>query len=201
MSVYFEGLVLGLSLIMALGPQNIFLIRQGTRRNHAVLSASICFCCDVILVCVSITGLQEALLNHPSLQLWMSWFGAVFLLYYGLCALRNGLSKRPGKAALSKEASNRLQIILLSLSFSLLNPHAIIDSLVIIGGGSTQFPEHQTLFLMGVITSSLLWFVSLTATTYFFANTLARTTVWQRIELSSGLLMLFLSVKLVGSQF
>ncbi len=105
--------------------------------------------------------------------------------------MRNGLSKLPGKAALSKEASNRLQIILLALGFSLLNPHAIIDSLVIIGGGSTQFPEHQTLFLMGVITSSLLWFISLTVTTYYFANTLARTTVWQRVELSGGLLMLF----------
>ena len=201
MPVYFEGLVLGLSLIMALGPQNIFLIRQGTKRNHAILSAITCFCCDLILVFASITGLQEVLTHHPSLQIWMSWFGVLFLLYYGICALNKGLSKSSGKAAPLKKTSNRLQIILLALGFSLLNPLAIIDSLVIIGGGSTQFPEHQTLFLMGVITSSLLWFVSLTLTTYYFANTLARTTVWRRVELSSGLLMLFLSIKLAGSQF
>lgn len=201
MPVYFEGLILGLSLIMALGPQNIFLIRQGTKRNHAVLSAIICFFCDVILICASIAGLQEVLTHHPSLQLWMSWLGALFLLYYGLCALKKGLSKSSEKTSVPREASNRLQIILLALGFSLLNPHAIIDSLVIIGGGSTQFPEHQTLFLMGVITSSLLWFISLTCTTHYFANTLARAAVWRRIELSSGFLMLFLSVKLASSQF
>lgn len=201
MPVYFEGLLLGLSLIMALGPQNIFLIRQGTKRNHAVLSALICFFCDIILVCASITGLQEVLTHHPSLQLWMSWFGALFLLYYGLCTLKKGLGKSSEKSSASKEANNKLQIIFLALGFSLLNPHAIIDSLVIIGGGSMQFPEHQILFLMGVITSSLLWFVSLTCTTYYFANILARATVWRRVEVSSGLLMLFLSVKLASSQF
>jgi len=201
MLVYFNGLALGLSLIMALGPQNVFLIRQGARRKHAVLSALVCFCCDVILVCVSVTGLHELIALHPSLQLWMTCFGTAFLLYYGGCALRNGLSRTTVETASQHEVSNRLQIVLLSLGFSLLNPHAIIDSLVIIGGGSAQFPEHQTVFLLGVLTSSLLWFASLTVTTYYFANSLARTTVWRRIELSSGCLMLFLSLKLASRLF
>jgi L-lysine exporter family protein LysE/ArgO len=201
MPVYFNGLLLGLSLIMALGPQNVFLIRQGAKRKHAVLSALICFCCDVILVCASVTGLHEALTKHPSLQTWISWLGALFLLYYGGCALKKGLSRSSQEKSIASEASNRWQIILLAFGFSLLNPHAIIDSLVIIGGGSAQFPEQQMLFLMGVVTSSFLWFVSLTATTHYFANTLARAAVWRRIELSSGLLMLFLSLKLAITQF
>ena len=201
MPVYLNGLMLGLSLIMALGPQNVFLIRQGAKRKHAILSALICFCCDVILVCASVTGLHEVLTRHPSLQTWITWFGAVFLLYYGGCALKKGLSRSTQETKIQNDASNRWQIILLALGFSLLNPHAIIDSLVIIGGGSTQFPEQHVVFLMGVVTSSLLWFVSLTATTHYFANTLARTAVWRRIELSSGLLMLFLSLKLAITQF
>jgi L-lysine exporter family protein LysE/ArgO len=199
MLVYFNGLLLGLSLIMALGPQNVFLIRQGARRKHAVLSAVICFCCDVILVCASVAGLHHALSMHPSLQIWMTWFGVLFLLYYGISALRKGLTPPSSQEDKQVEPGNRLQIVLLALGFSLLNPHAIIDSLVIIGSGSSQFPEHQYLFLMGVITSSLVWFTSLTFTTQYFANTLSRATVWQRIELGSGCLMLFLSVKLALS--
>ncbi|MDP1604955.1 MAG: LysE family transporter [Legionella sp.] len=199
MFVYFNGLLLGLSLIMALGPQNVFLIRQGARRKHALLSAVVCFCCDVILVSASVAGLHHALSLHPSLQIWMTWFGVLFLLYYGVVALKKGLSPATAKDV-SGEPANRLQIILLALGFSLLNPHAIIDSLVIIGSGSSQFPQHQYLFLMGVITSSFLWFASLTFTTQYFASTLTRATVWQRIELGSGFLMLFLCVKLALSQ-
>ncbi|WP_028388859.1 LysE/ArgO family amino acid transporter [Legionella fairfieldensis] len=196
MSVYFNGLLLGLSLIMALGPQNIFLIRQGTKRNHPLLSVVICFCCDVILVWASVAGLHEALKLHPALQTGMTWSGAAFLFYYGLKALKQALNQQTSQTTYEKQRG-RLQIVLLALSFSLLNPQAIIDSLIIIGSGSSQFPDHPLAFLFGVISSSLLWFTSLTFTTHYFAEVLARATIWRRIELVSGLLMLFLSLKLV----
>lgn len=201
MPAYFNGLALGLSLIMALGPQNIFLIRQGTQRKHAILSALVCFFCDIILICASITGLHHTLLRHPALQQWLSWFGVLFLLYYGTCAVRKGLSKPSSATTTRPEVLTRLQIIMLALGFSLLNPHAIIDSLVIIGGGSSLFPEHQYIFLMGVLTSSLLWFSLLTLTAHYFSKVLARAAIWQRIEISSGLLMFFLSFKLAMSLF
>jgi len=83
------------------------------------------------------------------------------------------------------------------MGFSLLNPHAIIDSLVIIGGGSSQYPDQRLFFLMGVITSSLLWFSSLTFTARFFSEVLARNAVWKGIELVSGSLMLSIGLKLM----
>lgn len=199
MLVYLNGLMLGLSLITALGPQNVFLIRQGALRRHAALSAAICFCCDIILICGSVTGLHHVLELHPTLKIWITWFGVAFLLYYGAKALRRGLSKEHRDNTPAQEASSRWQIIMLALGFSLLNPHAIIDSLVIIGGGSSQFPEHQQAFVFGVITSSLFWFSSLTFTTHYFSEVLSRATVWRRIELASGILMLFLSCKLAYS--
>ncbi|MGQ3891764.1 LysE/ArgO family amino acid transporter [Legionella sp. CNM-4043-24] len=200
MPVYFNGLLLGLSLIMALGPQNIFLIRQGARRQHALLSASICFFCDVILICGSIAGLNQALEHHPGLKIWITWLGALFLLYYGCSTLRNCFRKISVDSTAVDEATNRVKIVLLALGFSLLNPHAIIDSLIIIGGGSSQFPGHEQAFLMGVLTASLLWFSSLTFTTHYFSDTLSRATVWRRIELLSGCLMVFLGFKLGLSQ-
>ena len=196
MFVYFNGLILGLSLIIALGPQNVFLIKQGARKNHPYLSAVVCFFCDLILICASITGLHELLLLHPMLQVWMMLFGCVFLLYYAIKALRNAFYASERTAEHTLQPHNKMQIMLLALGFSLLNPHAIIDSLVIIGGGSSAYPDHELLFLMGVITSSFLWFSSLTFTAKHFADVLARTSVWKGIELTSGLLMTVIGVKL-----
>lgn len=196
MLVYLNGLLLGLSLIMALGPQNIFLIKQGARKNHATLSAVICFCCDIILVLASVTGLHGLLEAHPALQRWMILFGAVFLLFYASKALLSGLRPKAKSDNELPQPHNRLQIMLFALGFSLLNPHAIIDSLVIIGSGSSQFPDHKVAFLAGVLTSSLLWFSSLTVTTRYFSTVLAKTSVWQGIELFSGGLMAFIGIKL-----
>ncbi|AHE68370.1 lysine efflux permease [Legionella oakridgensis ATCC 33761 = DSM 21215] len=200
MPIYLNGLMLGLSLIMALGPQNIFLIRQGALRQHAVLSAVTCFICDVVLVTASIAGLHHILEQHPDLRLWMAWFGAGFLLYYGGAALKRAFSR--SARTLGNEQTNitRWQIIMLALGFSLLNPHAIIDSLVLIGGGSSQFPDHPQMFLFGVISSSLVWFTVLTITAYYFSGILTKTTVWRRVELCSGILMIYLSLNLVSSQ-
>lgn len=199
MLVYLNGLLLGLSLIMALGPQNVFLIKQGARKNHATLSAVICFCCDIILVLASVTGLHGILNAHPGLQRWLILFGAAFLLFYATKALISGLYPKAKNSNETPQPHNRLQIILFALGFSLLNPHAIIDSLVIIGSGSSQFPDHKFAFLAGVLTSSLLWFSSLTMTTRYFSKVLAKAAVWQGIELFSGVLMAFIGIKLALS--
>ena len=201
MMVYLNGLMLGLSLIMALGPQNIFVIRQGALRQHAVLSALTCFLCDLVLVSASVAGLHHILELHPTFAVWITRLGVAFLGYYGGKALLQSYSKQPRGLKQQKHFSSRWQIILLALSFSLLNPHAIVDSLVLIGGGSAQFPDQQQAFLFGVVTSSLLWFATLTSTTYYFSNALSRDAVWRRVELFSGVLMIYLSMKLLLTQF
>ncbi len=201
MFIYFNGLLLGLSLIMALGPQNIFLIKQGARKNHAALSAMVCFMCDIILACASVAGLHRLLLAHPTLQIWLIWFGSAFLLYYAINAFKSALSQPKKTTDHTPAPHNRMQIILFALGFSLLNPHAIIDTLVIIGSGSSQFPDNKISFLLGVITASMLWFSSLTFTTRYFSNILTRAKVWQFIELSSGILMTVIGIKLAMSSF
>ena len=201
MFVYFSGLALGLSLVTALGPQNVFLIRQGALRQYAVLSAAVCFVCDIILVSASVTGLHQLLTVHPTLKTWITCAGALFLFYYGFLALRRSIKQLPNESMQLNGASNRLQIILLSLGFSLLNPHAIIDTLIIIGGNSSQFPGHQHAFLLGVITSSFLWFTLLTLLTQFFSSLLTQQTIWRRLEFASGVLMMILGLKLALTHF
>jgi len=196
MPVYLDGLLLGLSLIVALGPQNLFLIKQGARKNHALLSAGICFICDFILMSASITGLHQLLLTHHMFQIGMMLLGCLFLAYYAIKALKNAILKSIPTTAIFDETYSRTQIIILALGFSLLNPHAIIDTLVIIGGGSSEYPEQEFTFLLGVITSSLIWFSSLIFTAIYFSHILTKATIWKGIELFSGILMLSIAIKL-----
>lgn len=201
MIIYLNGLFLGLSLVTALGPQNVFLIKQGVKKNHPALSAAICFICDIILVCASVAGLNRLLLSHPQLQLVMIWLGSTFLFYYATKALISAFSKKAEDKNNTPQTHNRLQIIVFALGFSLLNPHAIIDTLVIIGSGSSQFPDHPIEFVLGILTSSFLWFCSLTMTTRYFSDVLNKGTVWRSIELVSGFIMLFIGFKLALSGF
>lgn len=202
MPIYLKGLVLGLSLIITLGPQNLFLIKQGARGHHAGLSALVCFICDIILVTASVAGLHEILLLHPGLKIVMVWLGAAFLLFYAFKALYSALfTKKQDRQMSHSSPHTRMQIIIMALGFSLLNPHAIIDTLVIIGSNSSQFPDHELTFLLGVLTSSLIWFSSLTFTTRYMSSVLTRATVWKMIELLSGLLMAYIGINLVLTGF
>lgn len=198
MAIYFNGLLLGLSLIMALGPQNIFLIRQGVLRQHVTLSVITCFVCDATLVTASVLGLQEILQIHPQLRLWLIRFGVVFLVYYGLSALKRGYELSSQIQIKEQQSTKRWQIILLALGFSVLNPHAIIDSLVLIGGSSSQFLGHEHQFLLGVLSSCLLWFTGLTAVAYSFSEILTRKNTWRGIEFTAGLIMIYLGIKLAS---
>ncbi len=105
MPVYLNGLILGLSLITTLGPQNVFLIRQGALRKHAVLSAVTCFCCDTVLICASMVGLQHVLTSYPILQIWMTWLGVLLLLCYGVKALKQALGKRSSQSIATNRTS------------------------------------------------------------------------------------------------
>lgn len=201
MNVYISGLVLGLTLITTLGPQNIFLIRQGALKRHVILSASVCFLCDVILVTASVKGLHHVLEQHPALRSAMAWAGCLFLLYYGILNVNNAMKKQDmDQPQTLQPVISRSKVIMLALGFSLLNPHAIIDTLILIGGSSGQFPGHEQAFLLGVLSSSLLWFTTLTLVTQLCATWLSKTSVWQGVELTSGLLMIALSAKLAFSQ-
>jgi L-lysine exporter family protein LysE/ArgO len=140
--------------------------------------------------------LNQLLKLNPSLQIWITCFGVAFLLYYAIKSFRQALIIKKTDEALAPKNTNRLQIIFLALGFSLLNPHAVIDSLVIIGSGSSQYPDNQQAFLLGVLSASFSWFFSLTVTTRYFADILARAAVWRRIEFSSSMLMFFLGLKL-----
>lgn len=190
------GFLLSMSLIIAIGAQNLFLIRQGVLNQRPYFTALVCFSCDVLLIVGSVCALSFMLNKMVQLRVPMIWAGIVFLIIYGAFSIKaalNPLMKMPnGEADSSRQEASTTKIVTLALMFSLLNPQALIDSFIIIGGRAGHF-HHQDLyyFVLGTLMASLVWFLSLVSiakkSRHFFKHPIA----WRGLNLLSGFLMFY----------
>ncbi|MDH3232940.1 MAG: LysE/ArgO family amino acid transporter [Alphaproteobacteria bacterium] len=167
-AAYFTGLLAGLGLIIAIGAQNAFVIRQGLLRQHVFVVATICFVCDAVLIALGVAGLGALIAASRWLTTAAAWGGAVFLVAFGLRAAWNALRRdHKGFAEAEAEAAakggqGRRVAIAAALAFSLLNPHVYLDTVVLLGGIGAQYPADTRLgFLAGGVTGSFVWFYAI----------------------------------------
>ena len=161
---FLEGIALGASLIIAIGPQNAFVIQQGILRQHVFLAAFVCTLVDVVLIIVGAAGFGTLIAIIPSLKTYFLWGGILFLMGYGTLSLISSF-KHPGdEDSLGKNESgyptkNRKSIIITATGFSLLNPHVYLDTVILLGGLAAQYeiPE-RNYFAFGAIMASVVWF-------------------------------------------
>ena len=161
---FLEGIALGASLIIAIGPQNAFVIQQGILSQHVFLAAFVCTFVDVVLIIVGAAGFGTLIAIIPSLKTYFLWGGILFLMGYGTLSLISSF-KHPGdEDSLGKNESgyptkNRKSIIITAASFSLLNPHVYLDTVILLGGLAAQYeiPE-RNYFAFGAIMASVVWF-------------------------------------------
>ena len=161
---FLEGIALGASLIIAIGPQNAFVIKQGILRQHVFLTAFVCTLVDVVLIIVGAAGFGTLIAIIPSLKTYFLWGGILFLMGYGTLSLISSF-KHPGdEVSLGKSESgystkNRKSIIITAAGFSLLNPHVYLDTVILLGGLAAQYeiPE-RNYFAFGAIMASVVWF-------------------------------------------
>ncbi|GHG00658.1 amino acid transporter [Deinococcus piscis] len=187
MSDVLAAFVLGLGLIMAIGPQNAFVIRQGLRREHALLAALACALSDTLLMTLGVLGVGRLLAARPELVTLGTLVGAAFLLWYGAQAFRS--ARRPQQPELSGQAAAGPRAIILgALGFSFLNPHALLDTLVLIGGASASASRPE-LFLAGVISASWVWFFGLALAARGLAGYMRSARTWQAVDILVGLMM------------
>ncbi len=204
MSVLRSGLTLGLGLIISLGPQNIFLIRQGIKKEYVYIAALICALCDMLLILLSTMSISKLIMAFPIARLVLIGLGVLFLLSYGAKSIYSGIKqlKNPNLFEIH-EASPRislLRLLITATSFSLLNPHAIIDTMVMIGGVVSQYPEEERLlFVIGVITASFLWFTGVATLSSYASRFLKNGQAWGILEILSGLIMFGFTLTLINS--
>ncbi len=161
MNAFFSGFGLGAGLIIAIGAQNAFVLARGVHRDRAVLAAVICTVCDMLLISLGVAGLGALVAKNTTLISITTIGGALFLSWYGWRALRSALSGGRLTPAENDPTSLRL-FLATALAVSLLNPHAYLDTVVLLGGVSSRFPETQRfMFAAGAMSASACWFFSL----------------------------------------
>jgi len=161
---FLEGIALGASLIIAIGPQNAFVIQQGILRQHVFLAAFVCTLVDVVLIIIGAAGFGTLIAIIPSLKTYFLWGGILFLMGYGTLSLISSFKDPLDEGSLGKNESgyltkNRKSIIITAAGFSLLNPHVYLDTVILLGGLAAQYeiPE-RNYFAFGAIMASVVWF-------------------------------------------
>ena len=198
-----SGLALGLSLIVAIGAQNLFVLRQGIRREHALAVALVCAASDAILIAVGVSGLGAVLHAVPWLIDAVRWAGAVFLAVYAVLAARRSL--RSGAEVLdagaARAAGSRgaplLPVLLTCLALTWLNPHVYLDTVFLLGSVANTHGAHRWWFAAGAMAASLLWFSALALGARYLARWLATPRAWRVLDGVIAVVMMALAVSLV----
>lgn len=160
MNAIIPGLLTGLSLIVAIGAQNAFVLRQGLLRKHVFVIVLICALSDGLLITLGVLGLGSLIAALPWLLEVIRWVGVAFLVWYGSSSLRRFIKQDSLKAAESSVGSIK-QAVVTTLALTFLNPHVYLDTVIFIGGIASQFGDQKWWFVLGAITASFLWFFSL----------------------------------------
>lgn len=195
------GMLLGLSIIISIGAQNLFVIQQAMRNEYTYISALTCFICDFILILAGVAGVSAILLAFPILKSGLLILGIAFFIWYGIQAFKRGFTKNTVNEVLQSksESISLTKIILLGLSFSILNPAAILDTVVIIGSSANHYADMEKyLFVAGTISASFVWFFGLASISSYFAKRGVHTLVWRGLDFASGVLMLALAFNFVS---
>ncbi|MEO0002369.1 MAG: Arginine exporter protein ArgO [Pseudomonadota bacterium] len=188
------GLALSLSLIMAIGPQNAHVVRMGLRRQHLWLTVATSMLADFVLIALGVLGLAELGGLSDKLQGALVGAGVLFLLVYGWQAGQRCWRPTAGQplvaGARTDRPMTRRQAVLTALGFSWLNPHAWLDTAVLIGTASLAWgqPGNQ-LFGAGALTGSLLWFSWLGIATFWLGRRLGSPLLWRVIDGLVALMM------------
>jgi len=197
-SVFLQGLALSLGLIVAIGAQNAFVLRQGLRREHVASVVFFCAISDALLIVAGVLGMAQALGERPMVAQALALAGAVFLAVYGWQALRRALQQNGLSANEEGDGLSWAAAMAQAAAFTLLNPHVYLDTVLLVGSIGAQQPASlQPWFVAGASSASLLWFCALGFGARWLAPFFAQPRAWQVLDVLIGLTMWALSGMLV----
>ena len=158
---FISGFLISISLILALGPQNVFVLRQGLLRSHVFASCLVCSISDALLIAAGVLGVGLFISEIEGLATWMSIGASIFLIFYGLLRVKSALNPK-GLEIDDSESKELWPTILAGLAFTYLNPHVYVDTLLLIGGASSSYTgDDKVMFGIGAATASFVFFFSL----------------------------------------
>ncbi len=193
-----QGLALSFGLIVAIGAQNAFVLRQGLRREHVGSVVLFCAAADAVLIAAGVMGMAQALGQSPGLARALALAGAAFLAVYGWQALRRARKLHRLDASAAGSSLSLAAAMAQAAAFTLLNPHVYLDTVLLVGSIGAQQPAAlRGWFIAGAAGASLVWFSLLGFGARWMAPWFARPRAWQVLDALIGVTMFVLSGMLV----
>ncbi|WP_265501857.1 LysE/ArgO family amino acid transporter [Paracoccus beibuensis] len=196
--VYMTGMLTGLNLIVAIGAQNAFVLRQGLRREHVLAVCLTCAVSDAILILLGVTSFGLIAAWLPWLSPGMRISGAAFLVWYGIKSMRAALRSGDTLSIEGATAPNLPATLLACLAITWLNPHVYLDTVVLLGTISTRFAEERTSFAAGAVSGSFLFFFSLGYGAGWLRPIFVKPTSWRVLEAAIAVVMWTIAAKLMS---
>ena len=193
---FITGFSIGFSLILAIGAQNAFVLKQGLIRQNVFLVCLICAASDAILITLGVSGFGEIITEYPIIERLARIGGALFLFTYGVLNLYSAQTKTHALEPTKKIQKSKHKTILTCLGFTWLNPHVYLDTVVMLGSISTQF-ENTAAFALGAISASFVFFFCLGFGASKLTRYFEKPETWRVLENLIGILMIFLGIALV----
>lgn len=193
MTAALSGLATGLALIVAIGAQNAFLLRQGVLRQHTAMVAAICIAGDVLLIGAGTAGVGAIVAAHPLVLTVAKWAGALYLVWFAIGSFRSAFST--GGLTLDG-APKKASVLATTLAITFLNPHVYLDTMVMLGSIANSFGQLRWHFAAGAMAGSVIWFSLLAAGARALAKPLANPRFWRYLDVAIGCIMLAIAVKL-----
>jgi L-lysine exporter family protein LysE/ArgO len=191
------GLGTGLSLIVAIGAQNAFVLRQGIRREHVPVVVAICALSDAALITLGISGIGTVVKAWPGAVTVVSWVGGAFLIGYGLLAARRAL--RPSHLDPGEDTGRSLRAsVLTCLALTWLNPHVYLDTVLLLGSVANSYGSERWAFGVGAVTASVLWFAGLGFGGRLLGRLFARPGAWRVLDVVIACTMAALGVVMIS---
>jgi L-lysine exporter family protein LysE/ArgO len=197
-TAFLKGIGMGSGLIIAIGSQNAYVLRQGLKREWVLTCVAICIVCDVVLIGAGVAGMGELIAGAPTLLLWIKLAGVVFLCWYGLRAARAAWSPvamdAPGSGA---APARRGAVVATMLALSLLNPHVYLDTVLLLGSiGGQQRGMGRWYFAAGAMLASAIWFSSLGLGARYLTPLFARPMAWRVLDATVAVVMFSIAASL-----
>ncbi|MET9201635.1 LysE/ArgO family amino acid transporter [Gordonia sp. NPDC003585] len=195
------GLLTGAGLIIAIGPQNIFLLQQGVRRSHTAAVVAVCALSDVILIVAGVAGLGALVAAHPGVVTFAKLAGGAYIVVLGLLAAKRCLRSDEAIAINDGEAgtTSRWAAIATALALTWLNPHVYLDTVLTMGAIASSHGNGKWAFAIGACAASFLWFTALGHGAGRLSRVFSKSRSWKILDGVVAVVMLIMGGLLIAS--
>jgi len=200
MFAFLPGVLTSMSLIMAIGAQNAFVIRQALTRKHVLVMVLICAASDALLILAGIAGLGAIIQGLPWLFEILRWFGVVYLTWFGINSLRSAFKGESMEAA-TVESKTLKQVVISLLGFTFLNPHVYLDTVILLGSIGTTFGDAKWYFAAGASVGSLIWFFSIGYGAKAASRFMSKPIFWKVLDIVIAAIMFAIAIMLAFYNF